>query len=194
MNPSKPAALALAAVNSLILIGPLLLDWNLHALFTLYWIELVVIGMFNIVKMLKAVQLGELGKSRSYQVIFFIAHYATFCVLYRGAMQLTMGGPESLSAAALLGLAIGVAFLTLSHGLSFTINYIGLKEFARTSSLKQMWAPYRRVLPVQAIIVPGVLVIARWDGGHLALIALVAAKTIADIWAHLREHSPSAQA
>lgn len=193
MNPSRPAALALATVNALVLIGPLLLDWNLRALFTLYWIELVVIGMFNIVKMLKAVQLGELGKSRSYQVIFFIAHYATFCVLYRGLMQLTMGGPESLSAAALLGIASGAALLTLSHGLSFTTNYIGLKEFAETSSLKQMWAPYRRVLPVQVVIVSGVLAIAQWNGGPAALITLIAAKTIADLWAHRREHSPSAK-
>ena len=82
MNSPRPAAAALVLTNALVSLGPLAFGWNLAALLMLYWLELVFVGLVNIAKMARASRLGELGKSRSYQAIFFITHYATFCVLY----------------------------------------------------------------------------------------------------------------
>ena len=189
MISSRPAAAALVLTNALVSLGPLVLGWNLAALLMLYWLELVFVGFINIAKMTWATRLGELGKSRSYQVIFFIAHYATFCVLYGAALQLIIAGPDAVLEGSRIALAIAAAALLASHGLSFRLNYVEGREFEKISSLEQMFVPYQRVLPVHIAILIGATVVRALDQPALALAGLAIVKLGADLLVHLRRHS-----
>ena len=194
MINSRPAAAALVLANALISLGPLVLGWNLAALLMLYWLELVFVGFINIVKMTRATRLGELGKSRSYQVIFFIAHYATFCVLYGAALQLIFAGPDAVLEGNRIALAVVAAALLASHGFSFRLNYVNGHEFAKVSSLEQMFVPYQRVLPVHIAIVVGATVVRALDQPALALAGLAIVKLGADLLMHLRHHNALTEA
>ena len=189
MNSSRPAAATLVLTNALVLLGPLALGWNLAALLMLYWLELVFVGLINIAKMAWASRLGELGKSRSYQAIFFIAHYATFCVLYGVALQMIIAGPDAVLEGNRIALAIAVMALLASHGLSFGLNYVHGQEFAKMSSLEQMFVPYRRLLPVQIATVIGATVVRGLGEPALGLAALVCIKLGTDLLVHLRHHN-----
>ena len=152
-----------------------------------YWLELVIIGLFNILKMAFAAQLGELGKSRSYQGIFFIAHYATFVVLYGTLLRLWVAGPDTrLSGGPTVLLALLI--FGVSHGISFKLNYIDRKESSRITSLLQMAEPYKRVIPVQFALVAGAFLVreASESAFSLALLALV--KLAVDLATHIYLH------
>ena len=189
MNSSRPAAAALVLTNGLVLLGPLALGWNLATLLMLYWLELVFVGLVTIAKMAWASRLGELGKSRSYQAIFFIAHYATFCVLYGVALQMIIAGPGAALEGSRIALAIAAAALFASHGLSFWLNYMKEHEFEHLSSLELMFVPYQRLLPVQIAIVVAATLMRGLGEPALGLAALVCIKLAADLLVHLRHHS-----
>lgn len=189
MNSSRPAAISLVLTNGLVLLGPLLLGWNLATLLLLYWLELLFVGLINIAKMARASRLGELGKSRSYQAIFFIAHYATFLVLYGVALQLVIAGPDAALEGSRIALAIAALALLASHIASFRLNYIEGREFAKVSSLEQMFIPYRRAVPVHIAIVTVAIIVRELGGPVLGLAALVCIKLASDLLVHSRHHS-----
>jgi len=188
MNTSRPATISLVLVNALVLLGPLAFGWNLATLLLLYWLELVFVGLINIAQMLRASQLGELGQSRSYQVIFFIAHYATFCVIYGATLGRFIAGPEADLGGSLIGLLIASTALLASHIYSYRVNYIGVAEYQKVSSLEQMFVPYRRAVPVQIAIVIGAIAAREMGESVPALAALVCVKLIVDLAVHLRHH------
>ena len=69
--------------NMLPLLGVLFAGWDVTAILLLYWIENIVIGLFNVVKML-SVRL-ETGQSRSTALFttgFFILHYGGFTAVH----------------------------------------------------------------------------------------------------------------
>lgn len=193
MNSSRAAATTLVVVNLLILAATGVFGWGLLSLLTLYWLELVIIGMYNIAKMCRAGRLGELGKSRSYQAIFFIAHYATFCVLYGAALRTVIAGPGAAYEGSGAALFLGVIALLASHGVSFKLNYLDRREFDKVSSLEQMFVPYLRAVPVQVAIVIGAIAARSWGESALALAGLAAVKIVVDLLAHFKNHNALAK-
>ena len=188
MNYSPKAAAALVTANLFALAGPLAFGWNLSSLLFLYWLELVIIGLYNMEKMRRAGRLGELGKSRSYQAIFFIAHYATFCVLYGAALRLVIAGPDAALEGSRIALAIAAVALMASHAASFKLNYLDRGEFSKATSLGQMFVPYERAVPVQVAVVIAAVVARGFEGSALSLTVLAAVKLGADLLMHVVHH------
>ncbi len=189
MNNSPKAAAALVAVNLFALAGPLAFGWNLSSLLFLYWLELVIVGLYNIEKMRRAEGLGELGKSRSYQAIFFIAHYATFCVLYGVALRRVIAGPDAALEGSRIALAIAAVALVASHAASFKLNFLERGEFSKTTSLGQMFVPYERAVPVHVAVVIAAVVARGFEGSVLSLTMLAAVKLGADLLMHVLHHN-----
>ena len=186
---SSPLAIrALLAANSVPLIGIAAGGWNLDTLAWVYWAETIIVGFMAIAKMAASTKLGELGKSKSYQIVFFIAHYATFVVMYGVFIALVLfpssGGP---SGSGILAAVAVVAFIG-SHLVSFKWNYLDKGEFQQVSSLVQMAMPYARLLPSHFVWVAGVFAVG-WTGlGAAGLYLLVIVKVSVDVAAHLAEH------
>ena len=58
---SKPSVLTLLVANLVPLYGVLFLSWNVFTLLIVFWMENVVVGVFNVFKMVFATP-GELAK------------------------------------------------------------------------------------------------------------------------------------
>jgi len=191
---SSPSALALIAANAVPLVGVIGFGWDLGALMLLYWLESAVVGFYNIMKM------AVIWKWKALPVIlFFIVHYGTFMtvhllfilVLFVGA------GPGEYDpfphAERLTGLIqptlIGALSLLASHGVSFYVNFIGAREYERTTLPQQMEAPYLRIVIMHLTIVFGGFVTMVIGAPVAALVLLVVLKTATDLWAHLKERS-----
>jgi hypothetical protein len=84
--------------------------------------------------------------------------------------------------------AIAAVALFVSHGASFFLNYIGKREYLTTSAMRQMFAPYGRVVILHLTIIFGAFAIAIIGAPIGALVVLVVLKTAFDLGLHLREH------
>jgi uncharacterized protein DUF6498 len=84
--------------------------------------------------------------------------------------------------------AIAAVALFLSHGASFFLNYIGRREYLTTSPIRQMTAPYGRVVVLHLTIIFGAMAVAVLGAPIAALVVLVVLKTAFDLRLHLGEH------
>jgi hypothetical protein len=87
---------------------------------------------------------------------------------------------------------LGAVVLFLSHGASFLLNYIGRGEYLTTTPIRQMAAPYGRVVVLHVTIIFGAFAVAALGAPIGALLILVVLKTILDLALHLRARRSAA--
>lgn len=199
----------LILMNLVPIAGVLFLDWDIAALVVLYWSENLIIGFYNIVRMLVVA-----GPRAVLPSLFFSIHYGGFCAVHGFfIMSLLLDQQPSMSGdswpfflvflqllvnvvQALLHTVpqawlVGFVGLTISHGYSFFANFIGTEERQNMSVKKLMTAPYARIFIMHLTVIAGGFAITAMGQPLALLVTLVIVKTIADIYLHRREHSVS---
>lgn len=191
-----PSALVLIAANLVPLVGVVAFQWTVFSVLLLYWCENVVIGAFNVLRMLAASpQNVASDAAKVFLVPFFIVHYGIFALVH-GIFVLTLFGPSghvSPSPAALVaavrgaGVGYGVLAIALSHAFSFAHNYLASGEYRRASVQQLMVQPYARVMVLHVTILAGGFLAKAVGAPALALAVLIALKTAVDLRSHLAE-------
>lgn len=87
---------------------------------------------------------------------------------------------------------VAVAFLLVSHALSFWLNWLRGGEFRTSSARREMGAPYTRVAVLHLTIIFGAIGTAILGVPVWALIVMVVVKTAIDLRAHLAERRRAA--
>jgi hypothetical protein len=191
-----PSALVLVAANLVPLVGVVAFQWSVFSILLLYWCENVVVGAFNVLRMLFAApQNLAANASKAFLVPFFIVHYGMFATVH-GIFVLTLFGPgghvspsPATFLAAVRGAGIGYAVLAivLSHGFSFVHNYLAGGEFRRASPPLLMFQPYARVMILHVAILLGGFAAQALGAPAAALVVLIALKTALDLRSHVAE-------
>lgn len=199
-TPERPwpiSSLVLLGANVVPLVGVLTHHWTVFAVVLLYWCENVVVGVFNVLRMLCARPRDPLAQAgKLFLIPFFCVHYGGFTFvhgifvfsLFGGGLKgLDLGPHTVLTAVRQAGLGWAVAALFASHGFSFVHNYLAGGEYRNVGLSQLMTQPYARVVVLHiAIIIGGVLVTAL--GSPIpALVLLIVLKTGLDFGAHLVE-------
>ena len=150
------------------------------------------------------------GSAKTVLIPFFIVHYGIFWLVH-GIFILTLpmlqafgamgggvfGGPvfgdvPSDGGAGIASdpgaIAIVLIGMFISHGISYRLNYIGRGEYLRTSVVRQMAAPYGRLVILHVTIILGGMAIALTGAPAAAVFVLVLLKTALDLGLHLAEH------
>lgn len=202
-DPKSPPALSvviLVTANLIPLLGVAFWEWQVFPLMVLFWLENLVIGLFNVPRMLLSGGDGLRGPKALGKVAtaaFFSVHYGLFTWVHGVFVFALFAGRDSgMLDLQLAWQVIGdyqlqwaLAALVASHGLSFFINYIGRGEY-RTATLQQlMKAPYGRVIVLHLAILGGGFVTQMLGSPTWALLLLVALKIGLDVRAHNREHA-----
>jgi len=197
---SKITLITLLGVNLIPIFGVFLLGWNTFAVIFIYWLENIITGFFNVLRML-IIQpwhiIHWIGKL--FMAGFFTFHYGMFTAVH-GLFVIILFGKESMPSAGLPTpsiiieiivknqLIFAVLALFLSHGLSFLINFIGKQEY-KTLTLKYLMArPYTRVIVLHLVVLAGGFFITLLKAPKIGIILLVILKTIFDLKAHNREY------
>lgn len=180
----------LLLANLIPLIGVLLADWRIGDIMLLFWAESAIIGLFNLLKM------WVIGR---WSVLllgpFFLGHFGGFMaghLLFIYALFLS--GPDGLDpsagevAADFVQLWPALLGLLVSHGVSFRSNFLARREYLGTSLREQMHAPYRRIVIMHLTIIFGGFLTMAFAAPVLALVLLIALKTLVDARAHIGEH------
>jgi hypothetical protein len=192
-----PSLIALVIANAFPIAGVLFLGWTVFPLVLLYWLENVVVGGFNVLKMLLAQPAEPLSWIAKVLLIpFFVVHFGGFTYVH-GVLVVAFFGPKGGDPFALLRavpaairanqLGWGVLSLVASHGLSFFWNYLRNGEYQRASLNTLMGQPYGRVVILHLTVLFGGWIVMLLGSPVPALVILIALKTAADWRAHTAE-------
>jgi len=198
----SPTALVLIAANLLPLYGVLVLGWAVLPIMVLFWLENIVIGVLNILRIVFASPADEARRvSKLLLVPFFTVHYGLFTAIH-GLFVFALFGSESYMALvdglwtinaarhAITEFALwpGIGALAASHLFSYFWNYLGQREYQQARPEALMQAPYSRVIVLHVVIIFGALLIQLLHSPLWALLLLIGLKIGVDLRAHLKEH------
>lgn len=207
--------IALVAANTIPLFGVLFLGWGAFSVVLLYWSENLVIGFYNVLKMIFVKTPGDANPIGKFFVIpFFMVHYGGFTAGH-GLFVLSLFGENMDGAMGTMGgewpcflvflqlllnvvkqmfliispeMKLALLALFISHGVSFVYNYLIKGEFAEIKLDKLMSQPYGRIIVMHiAILAGGFLAVSMGDPMGI-LVVLVILKIIVDAKLHLRQH------
>jgi Family of unknown function (DUF6498) len=206
---------ALTIANLVPLLGVFLLDWGAAAIVLLYWIENLIIGFFNILRMiLVKVKTTSKRFQKLFMIPFFCIHFGGFCAVH-GFFLLTFfkigadtdffspgatwTGPLiflQLLASVIMrlwesrppGLEWPTLGLLVSHGVSFIRNYVIGKEYRSLKLSELMMRPYKRIVLMHVAIIAGGIPIMMVGSPVPLLCILIFLKTGMDIWLHNKSH------
>jgi len=192
-----PSALALVAANLVPLVGVIAFGWTVFSVILLYWCENVVIGAFNVLRMVTASPRSvAVDAGKLFFVPFFTVHYGMFTFVH-GIFVLALFGPGGgrafpgpgtfVAAVGQAGVWYGVVAIAASHGFSFVHNYLMGGEYRNASLAQLMVRPYGRVVILHVTILAGGLLAKAMGAPTVALVVLVGLKTAMDLRAHLAE-------
>jgi hypothetical protein len=200
----RPSVVALLLANSVPLFGVLFLGWEVFPLILLFWLENLIVGAFNVLKIAFArPDMPYATAAKLFMIPFFSFHYGGFCLVHGIFVFVLFGrgvwdghgfpGPtDVLTAVSRYHLGWAVFALVVSHGVSFVTNYLGRGEFRGAALQTLMGQPYARVVVLHLAILGGGFVILSLGSPTWALVLLVALKTGVDLKAHLRERRKAA--
>jgi hypothetical protein len=192
-----PLALSTAALvlaNLLPLAAVLAGWWSVYEVLLLFWAENVVIGLFNVARMLALLVLKR-EVAMLALIPFFGVHYGLFTFVH-GMFVIGMLAPPEANAmqdgiALLLapeGLLWPLAALAASHGFSFAANFLGAGEWRKEQGMALMAQPYGRVVVLHLVILAGGALVLALGEPVWALVLLVLLKIGVDLAAHRRAH------
>ena len=199
-----PSLLALLLANAFPIVGVLFLGWTVFPLVLLYWLENVVVGAFNVARLLLAQPREPVYWAvKLFLIPFFVVHFGMFTYIH-GALVLALFGPKGTRPFELLEtvppairanhLGWAVASLMVSHGLSFYWNYLRNGEYQRASLNALMMQPYSRVVVLHLTVLFGGWLVMAIGSPLPALVLLAVVKTAAALRSHKVERRKFAAA
>ncbi len=178
----------LIIANLAALPGVLFLGWDVGEIMLAYWLENIVIGVLNLVKMMIVVRRNPAPAGQDPRPLFimpfYVVHYGMFTLVHGVFIVMLFGVTLEDWPALFLLLP-----LFAHHLYSLVTNYIRQKEYARTYLMKQMFAPYARVVVLHLAILFGGFVVMITGSSIGALLIFIAGKIILDSALHLFSHS-----
>jgi len=194
--------------NLLVIVFAVLEGWSLSSMMVIYWVQSVIIGIFNFLRMLllrsfctdgftsNGQRVPENAKGKRSTAIFFAIHYGLFHLVYgmflivgptEGSGEGESAAPEATGWAGWfdgpIWFVISILGFVVGHGYSFYQNVKADLE-RRPNLGVMMFLPYARVLPMHLTILLGALAGANFG----SLLLFTGLKTVADYVMHIVEH------
>ncbi len=182
-----PLAWVSLVADVLPVIGVIVFGWGAVPLVALYWLENLVVGVFNVLRMWAT---GLAHPSRwvagVFLSVFFTVHYGMFCFVHGVFLR----SFDAVSGSSGMESPIGLVNWALSTGpqlpwfvvaiigvnaLFFAVDYLGRRQFERGNPAKLLFQPYGRIVTLHiAILLGGGLAVAMGEPllGVLFLIVL----------------------
>ncbi len=213
---SRLPATALIAANLVVAAITLFRGWGFYEIIIVYWCEAMIIGGYNMARIVVVGLAGEpFGKwidaGTLPNRLFLLVVVLGFFVTMFGGFALTTGvlvagvpaflGQAHNAGARVIwhglqavggGVAIAVAVLFISHGISFVMNYLMRREYENTNLLVLFFWPYVRMSLVMTALAAGLVaaaLIPALDTSTTFGVAIVLVKVAADLLMHQIEHA-----
>lgn len=208
----KFSGILLLLANAVPLFGVLFWHWDVVLVLALFWIENLIIGCFNLVRMGWASVLQR-DSSGLFLICFFTVHYGVFCAAHGLLLAQLLGqqvtvletlGVDAngllelfLRGAAVLvhflntlapAIWLGVSALLLSRLSSFIENFVLHADIFTIKLNKMMMQPYRQILVMHVGLVVGAFLLQLLGSPVWLLALLVLLKTTVDYQQYRRRN------
>lgn len=207
------STVALVGANLIPLIGVLFFDWNAILVLALFWIENLIIGGFNIIKLL-GLSIYKKELKALFLCFFFIFHYGAFCSVH-GVILWDILNLEELDSATYFSFEwvgigqlfgegatvlfafidkfqpqiwLGIAALSMSHFVSLIENFILRGEIFKAKANELMAKPYSQIFILHVGLIIGALAIEKLGSPMWLLLIIIAFKVSLDVIQHRRRH------
>lgn len=200
----QPSVISLIVANLVPIFGVVFLHWEVFPLMFLFWSENVIIGVFNVLKLLLAnpdLTANWLGKL--FLVPFFCFHYGLFTLVHGifvvelfGRGQGMHGFPSPAMFWEVMReneLGWAILGLTVSRGISFVTNYVWKGEYKRVRLDQLMTQPYGRIVVMHLAILFGGFLMMALHSPMMGLVLLVILKICLDLKSHIDERKKFAE-
>ena len=208
MKNEQLTSAILVLANLTPLVGVVSFQWDLQTIMLLYWIENLIVGLINIVRIVFLTQASGVAQ-RLGSAAFFTMHYGLFCMAHGSLLlsllnieiaglsgtispiQMVENFPEVyLFLQQVLGGTASIALLgmLLSHGFSLKTHYFKAGEQHRLTVPKAMKMPYQRIVVMHIGLMAGVFLLESFGAPVLLLVALIVTKIAVDFLYHRKEH------
>jgi len=216
-NLQKPSfsIQVLMVANLLPLFGVVFLGWDAAAIVLLYWIENLIVGSINILRMILVKVESPAGQfQKLFMIPFFCVHFGGFCAVHGffllaffkiGAdwnafapgdswmgplifLQLLYSVVMQLWQSRPPGLEWPVLGLAVSHGISFVKNFLFGQEYRLLKINQIMMRPYKRIVLMHVAIIAGGVFVMKLGSPVGLLCVLIFLKIGMDIWLHAKSH------
>ncbi len=197
--------ISLIIANIIPLFGVLFWQWDISSIIFLYWFENIVIGFYNIFRMKKAAAHATEMEVNDQKIIvkteedrkkikavtyiflipFFIIHFGLFSLGHGIFVFFMFGRPELYG----ISLIAAIGSLMVSHGISYTRNYIGNQEYMKTNPAVQMFRPYKRIMVMHFTIILSGFTLLGLGAPIWSLVILIAIKIGVDWNLHTKSHT-----
>ncbi|MDD5643976.1 MAG: DUF6498-containing protein [bacterium] len=198
---SRPSTIALVAANMVPVYGVFFLGWTVFPLMLLFWLENIIMGFFNILRLIICSPGNiKLWFAKIFFIPFFCVHYGMFTAIH-GIFIIVLFGRESLKHSPFSDtgriiqivksedLTYAIFVLFLSHAFSYFWNFVGKKEYLKYTPEELMTKPYGRIAILHITIILGGFFAMAFRSAVPALILLIVIKIIADVNSHIKDHS-----
>jgi Family of unknown function (DUF6498) len=196
--PVSGRAFGALAANLIPVAGVLFGGWSAGLLLLIYWLENVVIGVFNAGRIVVVgAANGAAGLAASaFAMPFFVVHYGMFCAVH-GVFVWTMFGPglERIAGApdpfdprflpalfqAVPGLWAALASILIWQSVLFIVFFIGRREYREGDPMSQMMAPYGRIVVLHVTIIAGGFIVLAMGQPVAGVVILSLLKTVLEV-------------
>lgn len=180
--------------------GVIWFGWSVFAVMLLFWLENIIVGILNILRIVYAGGGTDEKQRRLFTRIFtaafFSVHYGMFTVAH-GVFVFSLFGEgidSDLSPQLVYQLVLdyqlywAVLALFISHLVSLVLNYFLAGEYRSATVKKMMNKPYSRIVVLHLGIIFGGIVLDLFNEPLIGLVVLILIKIVVDIRAHMKEH------
>lgn len=187
----------LVAANLVPLAGVVFWDWKVHEVMFLYWLENIVVGVFNVFRMLACQGVETDFAGNVILAVLFSGHYGIFCWGHGWVLAWLFTGEDARQVSLarelwrLLHDAAGLAAvlaIVASHAYSFVRNFLLGGEFRGTEPGYFFARPYARIGATHVMLFLGGYLLLFLNSPLGAMAALVLGKIGFDAVLHYLEH------
>jgi hypothetical protein len=188
-------AISVILWNLFPVIGVILWGWDPANVFIFYALETIVVGGFNVLKLMVVYKYGlppkpdETGVNGLGIIPFFIAHYFFFVFVqltiffsasdtYLNPIKLTQYIADHLGVIS-FNSALG-AFVT-NCVIEFVSNFLGTGKYKNRTMAEQMYEPYPRIFVQQFVVILGSFFYMMTGTGYAVMIIFVGIKIYVDL-------------
>ncbi len=172
--------------------GVIFLHWQPVSVFVYYALETVVIGIFNVFRMLVVNYYGrpqgadETGVKGLWLIPFFLVHYYFFVAVQLALFFAPSGGIFGVFDSIEKVLGQGGSYITLAafvlHNTAlFVNNFLRTGAYLKRTIGIQMFEPYPRIILQQFVVILGSFIYTLTGSGWPVLVIFVIIKTYFDM-------------
>ncbi|MCX6350934.1 MAG: DUF6498-containing protein [Bacteroidetes bacterium] len=171
--------LSLLITGLMPLVGVLFLGWNIYAIVFLFWLESLVAGVFNLIKMILARE-----KTKFPITIFFVVHFGVFIIVTGGFVVFSAIPDAERHSVFQLHIREILTLMVLGYTANLITQYIMNGAYKTTAPMDLFFAPYGRIFILGIIIMSGVFLKDKLNvsQGTVLLIVLTVCKFIMDLF------------